>query len=221
MGLFARAAERQKPASRSKSSGTCWVVGDNETVAVSESIHALTELAATKKTVEAQESIHKAVVLRHAKKLHVDAFCQQGVPPETPMSIQNSDGEKVTFVVSDRSGQYDVKPEQMEVLESVLGEDRVSDLLYTETTIGFNRDIMAIDGVSAAIEKALETVMMKLLKNGTLNPEQADELISVNTKTAFKPGTLQRAGIITGRDKVTLSAFLDAMGSSCIRFIKT
>jgi hypothetical protein len=61
----------------------------------------------------------------------------------------------------------------------------------------------------------------KLVKDEKLTPEQADELITAKQKTSFKPGTLDRAATIVGRDTTKLAAFLDAMGSSCTRYIKS
>jgi len=223
MGLFAAAAN--KAASEIKSAkpkkNTTWVVGDQESQAVATAVHNLVELTAQEKAIAAKKKLFATTVLKHAKQNHVNDFCDLGVPPDTPMVIQNQDGEKVTFVVQDRGGQYNVKPEQVEALEQLLGVDAAGDLLYTETTLGFDRTILAKPEVGEAIEHALESCIEGLMERGVLSAEQASELITAKQKTSFKPGILQRAASIVGRDTTRLGKFLDAMGSSCTRYIKS
>ncbi|MDB4490199.1 hypothetical protein N9045_01645 [bacterium] len=222
VGLFSNAAN--KAASVSKASkpkkNTTWVVGDAEQEQVAAAVHNLVELTAQQKAIDAKKKLFATVVLKHAKENHVSDFCDLGVPPDTPMQVQNRDGEKVTFVVQDRGGQYNVKPEQVEALEQLLGVDAASDLLYTETTLGFDRTVLAKPEVGQAVEAALESCIEGLIELGVLSTEQASELITAKQKTSFKPGTLARAATLVGRDTTRLTKFLDAMGSSCIRYIK-
>lgn len=221
MALFSKAAAKSaaKPSKQKKS--TTWVVGSSEDdKQVSDAIHQLVLLKADEEIINAKKGIHMSVVMNAAKDMHVSAFCERGVPPETPMIMQNCNGEQVNFVVQDRGGQYKVKEESLDAMRQILGDDAVDELVYTETTIGFNRDIMAIPGVSEAIEKALETTVAKLIKSRIITEEQADELITADQKTSFKPGVLKRAAEICGRSTVRLSQFLDAMGSACTRYIK-
>lgn len=221
MALFQKAAAKSaaKPAKQKKT--TTWVVGNTEeSERVAKSIHELVTLHSQEKIIDAKKEIHLAVVMNAAKDLHVAEFCSRGAPPETPMLMQNNDGEKVTFVVQDRGGQYNVKEESLEAMRQILGDDAADELVYTETTIGFNREIMALPGVSDAIEKALEAAVAKLIKSHMLTEEQAEELITAAQKTSFKPGVLTRAAEICGRSTVKLSQFLDAMGSACTRYVK-
>ena len=223
MGLFNKAAEKSAKSAKSSKpkKNTTWVVGDPDGDAVGKAVHELVELTAQEKAIAAKKKLHATVVMKHAKESHVRDFCDLGVPPDTPMIVQNTDGEKVTFVVQDRGGQYNVKPEQRDALVQLLGADAADDLLFTETTLGFDRTILAIPGVSDAVEKALERTITKLIKDSTLTEDQAEELITAKQKTSFKPGTLDRAATICGRDTTKLAAFLDAMGSSCTRYVKS
>lgn len=221
-GLFAKATE--KSAAKKKSSkpkkNTTWVVGDPNGDEVGKAVHQMVELTAQEKAIAAKKKMAANVVLNHAKRSHVQDFCSLGVPPDTPMLVQNSDGEKVTFVVQDRSGQYNVKEEQLVALRDLLGDDAADELTYEETKLGFDRTIMAIPGVAEAVEKALERTLTKLVKDEVLTEEQAGELITADQKTSFKPGTLDRAASIVGRDATRLAQFLEAMGSSCVRYVK-
>ena len=221
MGMFTKAVVKSAVAPARASKSTTWVVGDPAGDVVGKAVHELILLAAVEKTTDAKKKVYQTIVMKHAKSRHVADFCELGVAPDTPMKVQNSDGEAVTFVVQDRGAQYDVKPEQREVLSQLLGKDAVDGLLYTETTLGFDRTILGVPGVSEAIEKALEVTVKKLIKDGVLTGEMADELITAKQKTAFKPGTMDRAALLVGRDTTKLAAFLDAMGSSCCRYVKS
>lgn len=221
MSLFATAAAKTETKPTKAKKNTTWVVGDPEGDAVAKAVHQLVELTAQEKAIAAKKKMAATVVLKVAKTNHVADFCDLGVPPDTPMIVQNDDGEKVTFVVQDRSGQYAAKPEQIDALVQLLGKDAADELTFSETSIGFDRTILAIPGVSEAVEKALQTAINKLVKTEKLTGDQAGELITAKVKTAFRPGTLTRAAEISGRDTTKLAAMLDALGSSCTRYIKT
>ena len=53
-----------------------------------------------------------------------------------------------------------------------------------------------------------------------LTAEQAELLLDVKSKTAFRPGTLGRLPLICGRDVARMEAFLEIMGSSATRYVK-
>lgn len=222
MGLFDKAragAAAKVPASKKKE--TVWLVGTGdatkrEAVAVSE----LVKLSREAKALEAKQNTFKKVLKDFGEASYVRDYAALGVNPETPMTIQNPEGEKVTFVVQDRSSQYGVKADQIAALEGLLGEDRAKDLLYEEASFGFDRDVLSMPGVMEIVEKALESAMKKLVDTGVLSEETAGALLSVTTKTAFKPGTLDRLALICGRDTVKMEQFLEVMGSSATRYVK-
>jgi len=222
MGLFAAAKSKVAETVGAKvKKATAWVVGDPSGDVVGKAIHELMELNAREKEIAAKKKLFTTVVAKHAATNFVQDFCALGVMPDTPMTVVNTDGEKVTYVVQDRGGQYNVKPEQQDALKQLLGEDLANSMLYTETSFGFDRTVFALPGVSEAIEKALEGAVKKMVKDEVLTGEQADSLISAESKTSFKPGTLERAAEYCGRDTTKLAQFLEAMGSSCTRYIKT
>lgn len=221
-GLFAKAAAKKSETAPKTKKQTVWLVGEGDKVGVA--VKSLIELTAVAKATEAKMTVHKQVVKEFADEKFVNEYAASGVSPETPLLVQNADGEKVTFVVQDRSSQYQVKDDQREALEALLGSDRAADLLYTDTTFGFNRDVLALPGVQEVIEKALEGAVRKLVddKDGKpiLTPEQAELLLDVKSKTAFKPGTLDRLALICGKDTVKIEQFLNIMGSSATRYVK-
>lgn len=222
MGLFAKAAEKQKSSEKatgSKRKNTTWRCGDPEGDQVAKAVHALVELSAQEKAIKAKKKLSETVVKNFAERNFIEDYADLGVPPETPLQVVNDDGEKVSLIVQDRSAQYKVKPEQKEALIQLLGKDAAEDLVYEEVGLKFNRLTLAKPGVAEAVEKALEACIAKLLKSGKLDEE--DELVEAEVKESFKPGTLDRLGIICGRDTSKMKAFLEAMGSSAVRYIKS
>lgn len=222
MGLLSKAkdkAKTKKTSAKPKKS-TTWSVGDPDGDKVAKSLKELCQINADMKALEAKKNIHAKIVAQCADSNFVNDFCELGVLPDTPMKVVNGNGDAVTYVVQDRGGQYNLKDEQIEALNQILGEDAVQDLLYTQHTIKFSRTVMALPGVTEEIDKALTSAVKRMVKNGVLDEDTADELVDVDEKTAFKPGTLDRAATLVGRDKTRLRAFLDAMGSSCCRYVK-
>jgi hypothetical protein len=222
MALFTKAAAKKESAKASspKKKSTTWRVGDPEGDAVAKAVHLLVDLEAQSKALEAKMSLQKTVVWNHANRQFIADYCEIGAPPETPMKVVNSDGEEVTFVVQDRSGQYGLKEEQIDQLGQLLGEDKAQEILYTETSFGFNRDVLAHPGVQDVVEKALEAAVKKLIKDGVLDEDQAEAMIEAKQKTTFRPGTYQQLASIAGRDTGKMKDFLDIAGSSVCRYVK-
>lgn len=219
MDLFSSARKKQA-AQPAKSKGTPWMVGDPNGDQVGKCVDELVRLNAELKAIEAKMDVAKGVVKKYALKNLCSDVAQRGVLPETPMYVQNADGHKVTFVLQDRSSQYKVKEDQQDALASMLGPDAASDLLYTEVTYSFNRDVLAVPGVQEAIGAAVSAVVQELRENGVLSDEQAGSVFSAEEKTAFKPGTLDRVAVIVGRDSTRIKQFLDIMGSSATNYVR-
>jgi len=220
-GLFAKAAQKAKETVKeTKKKATAWMVGSQETETIGSAVKELVLLESQKKTVDAKMSVIKSQVKRYADEMFVRDYVARGCMPETPMFIQNSDGEKVTYVAQDRGGQYGVKPDQVEALNDLLGEDAVAGLLYEETSFGFDREVLAIPGVLEALESALSDAIEGMQGMGMLDGDQAASLLSVSSKTTFKPGVLDQLTSVCGKDTSRLKSFLDIAGSSFTRYIK-
>lgn len=220
-GLFAKAAAKAKETVKEvKKKGMAWVVGNKDAETVGKAIHELALLEAQAKTISAKQEVIKSAVKRYCDNLFITSYVSQGSMPDSPMTLLNSDGEKVTYVCQDRGGQYGLKEDQKEALADLLGEDALQDIVYDETSFGFKRDVLALPGVMPIIEKALENAVNELIDTGTLTGDQASELLDVKNKTAFKPGTLDRLTQICGKDTSRVKQFLDIAGSSFTRYIK-
>ena len=220
MSLFNKAAAKKADAPKAKAKGVTWTAGDPSGDAVAKAVKELVRLSANAKALEAQMGLHKTVVKKYAEDRYLRDYADAGVSPDTPMVVLTSDGEKVTYVVQDRSGQYAVSEEQSDALIQLLGMDAASALLYEEVRFGFNRDVLAIPGVQDAIGQALDAAVTSLIEAGTLTAEQGENLLDSSKKVAFRPGTLDRVAMICGRDTQRMRTFLDIMGSSATRYVK-
>lgn len=220
-GIFAKAAAKAKETAKEvKKKGVAWLVGGAESESISKAVHELTMLAAQMKALEAKQGIIKSAIKRYCDDMFVRDYVARESMPDSPMSLINADGDKVSYVCQDRGGQYGLKPEQLEALEDLLGADAVGNITYNEQTFSFNREIMSMPGVQEAIGESIETAMMSLVDCGTLTPLQAESLLDVKDKTSFRPGTLDRLTAICGRDSNKVKQFLDISGSSFTRYVK-
>ena len=222
MSLYQQAAaataEKKTTAKKAKKS-TTWLVGESESdKKVANSVSELNELNAKKKAIDAKMSVHKTNVLMHARSSFFSSYADMGVFPETPMLVQNEKGQKCTFVVQDRSAQYQCKQEQLETLIQILGEDAARGMVAEETTFAFQRSAMMNEATQAVIEKHLSAAIAELTEAGAI--EGFEDVLDVSQKSAFKPGTLQRLSVICGNDTVKMKQVMDAMGSSAVNYIK-
>lgn len=223
MGLFTKLASKKQASAAPKSKGMTWLCGDPQSLAIGQSVHELVLLDAQAKAVSAKMDIHKTVVKKFAEEHYFRDYANLQVPPGTPMVVQNADGEKVTYVTQDRSSQYPVKEEQQDALKQLLGDGRADELLFTETTFAFNRDVLSKAGVLEVVEKAIEGAIKKLTTGDdpALTPEEAEQLLEVKQKTAFKPNTFDRLTMICGQDVTRMKAFADIAGSCFVRYVRT
>lgn len=221
-GLFNKAKTQAAVKSTAPArKATVWLVGTAPgTERLGVAVKELVALSQQAKAIEAKTGLFKGLLKEHGESEYVDDYVRLGVEPETPMVIQNTDGEKVTFVIQDRSAQYGVKEDQKAALVELLGEDAAGNLLYEETSFGFNRDVLALPGVQEIVEKALESAIRKLTAEGVLTEEQTELLLDVKVKEAFKPGTLGRLVNLCGKDTVKVKQLLEILGSSATRYIK-
>jgi len=220
MSVFAKAAAAKKSVkaeSGSKKKQTVWGVTDSSKI--SAAVHELNVLAAQRKAIEAKQDVYKTQVLAFAKDRFYEDYAGNGMFPETPMRVQNHDGEAVTFVVQERN-QYGVKDESVDALTQILGEDAVKELLWEETVFGFNRDVLALDGVMDILGKHIESAIGELVESGVLDEEKAGVLLDAEVKRSFRPGVLQRLALIAGRNSSKMRAVCDAMGSSVVQYVK-
>lgn len=221
-GLFAKAANAVKKTEAKKPKvQTLWRVDDGERGArVAAAIATLHELNGQAKAIDAKMNLAKTIVKSHAEAQFVDALATQGVFPETPMTVQNKEGQSVTFVVQDRSSQSKVTQDQRDQLVKVLGEGGAAACLYEETTFGFDRALLAKPGVLEMLEQHLGAAFEAMQESGVLDAEEASALLTADVRLAFKPGTVDKLPLICGQNAARIEQVLAIMNSACVRYIR-
>ena len=222
MGLLSKAKAAAPAGPVKKKKQTVWLVA---TDLLKKAIKDVIAYTVEQKNLEAKSTVLKTTLKNHAVDEFIKSIAHNGVFPETPLLLQNEDGQTVTFVVSDMTASTRVTDEQVDSMNQLLGADRAADLFYQQTTFSFDSEVLALPGVSEAVEKALDRVVARLTTaddsgKALLTQEQAEMLISAKTITAFRPGTVQRMPEICGRDVVTMKEFFKTMGSALKHYIK-
>lgn len=222
MGLLSKAKAAAPAGPVKKKKQTVWLVVSD---ALKKAIKDVIAYAVESKQLEAKSTVLKTTLKNHAVDEFIKSIAHNGIFPETPLLLQNDDGQTVTFVVSDMTASTKVSEEQIEAMNQLLGKDRADDLFYQQTTFSFDPAILALPGVTEAVEKALDRVVNRLTTaddsgNVILTAEQAELLINAKTVTAFRPGTVQRMPEICGRDVVLMKEFFKTMGSALKHYIK-
>lgn len=224
MGLLTKAADKAKSkksekTTKAKKKSTVWSVGSDEKgEALAESVKTLVELNAKKKAIDAKMGVHKTAVNKHARAEFFNHLAQNGVMPETPMVVQNADGQKVTFVVQDRAHNTSVKPEVRDDLEDILGEDAVEGMIVEETRFAFQREAVLNPEILGVIEKHLESAVGELVEAGLI--EDVEDLVDIEQVSAFRPGILAQLPQICGKDSTKIQETFDALGSATVSYVK-
>lgn len=233
--LGAKAASNTKAAAKKKQ--TAWTVsttGAKEQVQIAQDVAEVATLQAQIKSLEAKQTVLKTRLKGFANASYIRDFCATGVPPETPMQIVNSEtGQTVTFVVQERTSSG-LSDEQVEQLESILGADAAARIIYDETRFSLDPVTLAqpvangakdeesgnVMSIADVVNGALTEAVEKLVAAGYLSDVQVENLLAVERKRAVRPGTVDQAAVICGRDTVKVEQMLDALGSSCTRYVK-
>lgn len=217
MSLFNRVKQSAQSTTAPKSKGVRWLAQSGN-AGISESIKELVKLQAQVKAIDAKMSIHKTVVKKYAEEQFVQSVAATGQLPDTPMVVQNEDGERVTYVAQDRCSQYKLSAEQIDALQQLLGKEAAEGLIYEEYNFHFDRLTLSIPGVLEAVDAALSRVEKKLHTSGVL-PE-GTQLLSASQRVTLKPGTFEQIALICGRDTGRIRTFLDTCGSLFTRYIR-
>lgn len=221
MGFLSKAKATSVPKNRVEKRSTIWEVTD-ETVA--EAINDLVKANTEAKALEGKMNLLKVKIKEKAEQLFAEEYAETGLAPEAPIVMQTKEGVKLNYIVQDRTSQYDVKEDQINELKSM--NFPVDDMVYEENTFKFDRLIMAIPGVTEALDKAVTTAINKLVNTEVLTAEQAESLVVVDKKVAFKPGVLDRIGHYIAKVKnkseraELVNSFLETAGSNFTRYVR-
>lgn len=169
----------------------------------------------------------------YAFDAYVSKLAQQGVIPEGPVQFVNYRGEKVTYVVSNKTCSQGLSEEQIEEIRNVLGETADS-VLVTRTSYSFNGSVMeeiagefpkgdlaTLANLPRVADIIREIVSEAIVNETRLTDEQKAGLICATTKTTLQPGVYDSMVAYVGPDVSRLKDFFVALGSSVPRYFKS
>jgi len=232
--LFARASNKKPDEPKKKKKGTVLELPnapmDNDGKLTGESarlhlaITALLEAAKEEKAAKNKAGACKGTLKPWAETQWVELMSKLGVLPDTPITVVNHKGESVTFIVTDKSKQYDLDDDQVNALIEIMGEEGISKVVVDRTVFSFDPTIMsetAANGEESVTDVVAELVSEAIHGTDRLTDEQKESLLSAESKTWLRPDVVQRIPELVGQDPGRIGRFLAACGSAVTRYIKS
>jgi hypothetical protein len=231
--LFAKAKGKtaETPVTTSKKKETVWsvlpTVTDKATAdQLDEAVGKVVSLQAEAKAIDTQQKVYKRLLQGFANEQFVTHIARTGVEPASPLKVSNSKGETVTFVVQDRGAATKVTDEMLAGLTQLLGEDGAEKVIWTGGEFKFNTEVMSQQDASGegtvmdAVAEIVSAGLSKAVEKGRLTQDQVDALLEYKEERRLKPGMVERAAEICGRDKARIESFLDLLAGGCVRYVK-
>lgn len=181
------------------------------------------EASSEEKAAKNKGNLAKGRISTYAQSRVVDMIARIGVLPPTPINIVNHNGESVTYVMSDKSQQYPISDEQIDLLNDILGEDAASNIVDTRTIYSFDPETMdqkAANCDQTVFEIVCEVISNALATDPRLSDDQKSAIIKSSEKTYLRAHTIDRMSELCGADVERIGRFMDAVGSACVRYVK-
>lgn len=195
-----------------------------ESALLNQAITNAIEAKADEEAAKVKGTLAKGKIMTYAQGEVVKLYAKLGVPPETPVSVVNHNGESVTYVMADKSQQNPMGAEQVALLETLLGADAAAKIIQKRTIVSFNFKTMdeqaANEKSKTVFSVVAEVVSNALMSDPRLSIEQKESLIESVEKTYLQVGTLQRIAELCGSDAKKIGQFYEAIGSACVRSLK-
>lgn len=163
----------------------------------------LQQSAAEAQAKEANERL-KPIVL----DLFVDAWLAAGERPATPIQVTNNKGDKVPYVVQDKSSGAALKDALYEQVAEVL--PGIEQLVDEEEVYQLNAELLAEDGVREKISQALAAV---------LTPEQLERLLVRSVVYRCRESLVPHLVDLAGGDKAKLTEALNLLSGVVVRYL--
>lgn len=224
VNLFAKAAStaaKTTPAKKSK--GTILrlpVLVDpatkemtEESKALHDAVREVIEADREKKAAEGREKSAKGIVAPVATELLCEEWAHLGCQPETPITVMAADGSSVTYVLSNKAGQYAWSDEQHEALCDMIGPEAAEKCVHMRTSFSLDEEVLNEEGV-------LEKLNGALAASG-LSEEQLGRLLKAESVRKLKPLTITNLTQIVGNDPKKLEEAFSFLGSTLVRYLKS
>lgn len=230
--MFRKAAnEAKKEAKKTKPKGTVielpQEVGDDNQLRpefrrLHDAVHLLIESDSDAKAAKNKANLAKGQLNGWANpEIARRIATGNGLPP-TPIKLVNSKGEEVTYVITDKAGQYALKDDQVEELEELLGEDAAAKLYDRREVYSFDPQVMneQVSDDESVADVIFEIVSKAIERNTKLSDAQKESLIRCDDAAYLKKGACQLAPAVCGQDAAKIAEFLDVVSAQITRYVK-
>ena len=230
--LFAKAAVAAKAAPK-KEKGTMVQLPQQldtdgklvgESAILNNAVTAAIEAKAEENAAKTKGTLAKGKLMNFAQARVVELYAKLGVPPATPVSVINHNGESVTYVMADKSQQNPINAEQVALFKELLGDEGAARVVHEKTQFFFDPETMDETAANAqdktVFEIVCELVSTALAADPRLSDEQKGAIIKSTTKTYLQVNVLDRVAELCGADSARIAQFYEAAGTACVRSIK-
>jgi hypothetical protein len=214
MGVFAKvAANAQATSSKSKKDDD--LVLEN----APDHIKAKVDLFVTKKKEakaagDEAKKINDQILNEWLWPEYVGMFIKDRVQPEH-VKIKGVN-TTVGLIVQDRSGNYNVKDDQLDIMIGILGEKRAKSLVHDWTDYSFNNELLNKPGVIEILEKA----MKEMVETKVLTQDEVDKLLVGEYRRTFKPGVLARLPELSEGDQEQALTVIDGLKTNVVKYLQ-
>jgi len=235
--LFALAVDKSVSAPKKKKKGTALQLPKDldasgqlqgESRALNEAVTIAIEAKRAMDAAKGRLGAAMGVLNSYAEEAWCATYARNGMQPETPVTFLNHKGDSLTYVVQDKCGQNAISDEQEELFALLLGQKVAANLIETKDTYGFNPDVMKQNagGNNADKDESVQDVIIEIvsgvvMKSAKLTDEQKGDLFTHTSKKHVRKGTLSRLAELCGADVGKIKSFLEAAGSSIVKYCKT
>jgi hypothetical protein len=197
-----------------------------------EAVTTLVEADGESKAAKNKANLAKGTIGKFAHPEVVRRLASSGLMPPGPIKFVNHEGESVTYVVTDKSKQYALKPDQVEDLKELLGEDGAAKLLKDETVFHFvpatmNEELTVSseetdeDAPKTVADVVFAAVSEAIMGCDLLTDEQKGSLIESKQITRLVPEAAKLAPQVCGKDASVIEDLFDICKSQIVRYVKT
>lgn len=234
--LFA-AAKKEKPSTKSApKKGTVFTLPKNldangklegESAVLNEAVSNLIEADKDKKKADANLKIAKGQLNPWIETVYCMEWAKYGIQPPTPVSVVNHLGQTNTFVLMDKTQQYTLKDDQVEIIGALLGPEGAEKLIESVDVYSFDSNTMKQEAAGEGVENGqtvqdivFEAVSEAVMGDARLSDEQKASLVNCDSVTRVKAGHLPRLAELVGADAGKIQEVLQAIGSGATHFLK-
>jgi len=155
----------------------------------------------------------KGVINPVAIKLYTEQWCERNGQPVSPIEIIADSGSAVNLIVQNKADSSKWSEADHLKLVELVGEDEATDMIRTETTFGFNSEILKEEGVVAKLVDAIN-------KSG-LTQKQMHELVNKEEILRIRHDSITGLAKKVENNPDQLAVLLDVLSPVLTIYIKS